>query len=385
MGNRQNGTHGVEMTAERSSSCRRKAVLVTPLPPPYGGIANWAKIVVAALDGDADWETTIVDISPRQRATEGRSLLNRVNDGLKSTVKARKALRRAVREGTSIVHITTSGSLALFRDGVLLSYLAKCDIPTVYHIHFGRVPNILNGDSWEKAALLRNLSLCTKVIAMDSVTAKTLESAIGKDKVELAGNPIELAGMDSISCEMKEEEKEVVYIGWLVPTKGIVELCEAWRHIYKEYSDWHLKLIGPYEPAMLKKMIGGVDDGIEIIGELPHDVAMRQLATAAIAVLPSYTEGYPNFVLEAMSLGRPVVATTVGAIPEMLGEERGILVPPRDAEALRYALESLMADSVKRRDLGLRAKRFAHENCGSEVVVNKYKKVWLKAIGERNG
>ena len=111
---------------------------------------------------------------------------------------------------------------------------------------------------------------------------------------------------------------------------------------------------------------------------------MRRLATSSIAVLPSYTEGFPNFVLEAMSLGKPVVATAVGAIPEMVGDERGILIPPRNAKALELALEKLMDNPFKRQELGLKAKDFVRKNYSAEVVVDEYKKVWLEIMGKAN-
>lgn len=365
-------------------SCGKKAVLVAPLPPPYGGIANWTRIIISALGGDSNWETTVVDTSPRLRATEGRSLLNRVVDGFRSTLKARKALGCVIREGVSVVHITTSGSLALFRDSILLSYLAKHSVPTVYHIHFGRVPDILNSGSWEKAALLRNLALCSKVIAIDAATARALEPVVGKRKVVLTGNPVDLNEMDLVSNKTTEDTSSIVYIGWLIPTKGIAELCDAWRCIYKKFPNWKLELIGPYNPTTLEKMTLDIDDGLEITGELTHEEAMRRLATSSIAVLPSYTEGFPNFVLEAMSLGKPVVATAVGAIPEMVGDERGILIPPRNAKALELALEKLMDNPFKRQELGLKAKDFVRKNYSAEVVVDEYKKVWLEIMGKAN-
>jgi glycosyltransferase involved in cell wall biosynthesis len=71
------------------------------------------------------------------------------------------------------------------------------------------------------------------------------------------------------------------------------------------------------------------------------DVAVW-MAAADLITLPSYMEGCPNVVLEALASGRPVVATNVGGIPEILSDEYGRLVPPRDAGALAQALASVL-------------------------------------------
>ena len=66
------------------------------------------------------------------------------------------------------------------------------------------------------------------------------------------------------------------------------------------------------------------------------------MAAADLVTLPSYMEGCPNVVLEALACGRPVVATNVGGIPEIMSDECGQLVPPRDPSALAQALASVL-------------------------------------------
>jgi glycosyltransferase involved in cell wall biosynthesis len=84
----------------------------------------------------------------------------------------------------------------------------------------------------------------------------------------------------------------------------------------------------------------------------------RVLARADLVVHPSWAEGFPNVVLEAMCAGRPVVATRVGGCPELVNDETGILVEPRQPEALADAIDALLGDPEQARALGAAARRF---------------------------
>lgn len=104
------------------------------------------------------------------------------------------------------------------------------------------------------------------------------------------------------------------------------------------------------------------------------------LAASDIVVLPSYEEGFSNSLLEAMAAGRPIIATSVGGNPEALGDG-GLLVPPRDASALRDALDRLLAHPETARELGARARARAHAEYSESAMVAHYISVYEKLCG----
>ena len=117
-------------------------------------------------------------------------------------------------------------------------------------------------------------------------------------------------------------------------------------------------------------------------GEVPHAEIPLLMSTADVFVLPSHTEAFPNVILEAMSLARAIVATSVGAIPEMLrdGDDLcGQLVPPRDAAALEDALADLLGDPLLRERLGQRARQLVARRFDVEVVCDQYLDLWMGA------
>lgn len=107
------------------------------------------------------------------------------------------------------------------------------------------------------------------------------------------------------------------------------------------------------------------------LGFVPHDELLRLYDDAAVVVCSSYGEGLPLCVIEAMAHGRPVVATTVGGIPQLVEDGRtGYLVPPRDAPALRSALERVLADADLRRSMGRAGRERISRMCSWDVVTD---------------
>lgn len=133
----------------------------------------------------------------------------------------------------------------------------------------------------------------------------------------------------------------VIYVGRLIEAKGLRELLASATKMRQIHPELRTILIGegPYRGA-LKQLIddSGEQDHITLAGgQLPERVA-QYINAADVLTLPSWSEGYPNVLVEALACGCPVVASNVGGIPEIVTQENGILIPPRDTEALTNAL-----------------------------------------------
>jgi len=137
----------------------------------------------------------------------------------------------------------------------------------------------------------------------------------------------------------------VVYVGRMDIKKGLCELVEAAAQMHAGRSRLHFYLVGEGPDRPLIQSAIAANNAAEYVHLLPgcsfDDVAVW-MAAADVVTLPSYMEGCPNAVLEALACGRPVVATEVGGIPEIMSSECGCLVPPRDSHALACALASAL-------------------------------------------
>jgi glycosyltransferase involved in cell wall biosynthesis len=137
----------------------------------------------------------------------------------------------------------------------------------------------------------------------------------------------------------------VVYIGRMDVKKGLRELVEATASLHPERPNLHVYLVGEGPDRPLIESAIQANKATRYVHALPacafDDVAVW-MAAADLVTLPSYMEGCPNVVLEALACGRPVVATNVGGIPEIMSDECGRLVPPREPVALAQALASVL-------------------------------------------
>jgi glycosyltransferase involved in cell wall biosynthesis len=138
----------------------------------------------------------------------------------------------------------------------------------------------------------------------------------------------------------------VLYIGRMDLRKGLRELVEASAKLHTTRPKLQAYMVGegPDRPQIVDAIESAAATGyIHTLAPCPPDDVAVWMAAADLITLPSYMEGCPNVVLEALACGRPVVATQVGGIPEIMSDACGRLIPPRDPTALRDALEAVLS------------------------------------------
>jgi glycosyltransferase involved in cell wall biosynthesis len=175
------------------------------------------------------------------------------------------------------------------------------------------------------------------------------------------------SGVD-LPAEVGEEAEppEVLYAGRLSPEKGILELVEAAEGL-------NLVVAGD---GPLRAQVPGA------LGFVPHADLEHLYARAAVVACPSHREGFGVACLEAMAHGRPVVATGVGGLRDLVVDgETGLVVPRRDPGALREALGRLLADPDLRRRLGAAGRERAREHFSWERVTDMTLEAYADAAG----
>ncbi len=184
--------------------------------------------------------------------------------------------------------------------------------------------------------------------------------------------------------------KIITFIGRLNKDKGIKELVTAFERLRQNGSDCVLLLIGPQDPDWAagtneaRKHIEG-DPKIRSLGYSGEPE--RYLAVTDIFCLPSYREGFGNVVIEAAAMGVPTIGTDiVGLRDSIMNGETGLLVRPKDADALADALSALLADDARRVDMGHKARARAVKYFDAKTVnagvVQEYARLWQGRGGQ---
>ncbi len=361
-----------------------KVCFIAPAPPPFGGISKWLSLMCSfADDHRKTLEYTIINISPSKSISEGRNMWDRIiGSGIDMLRKKRELVRLIKKEKIDVIHMTTSGQLAIIRDLVLLKATGKRKIPSVYHIHMGRTSQILEGKGWERRLLVRAMRLASTVVVLDQNSYAAAKRELPHINIVKLPNPIDLHKLPKLASDAK---KEIVFVGWNIPTKGVEELVSAWNNIGKQFPDYCLRLIGPVQEqykAYLDSLVKV--DNIVIAGELPHEKVMEIMNSSSVFILPSHTEGFPNVIIEAMALKKPIIATKVGAIPEMLDENRGILIESKSIEQIEEALINCITNVDGTRKMAQNAYDYALKNYDISKVFIEHEKIW-NCLAENQG
>jgi glycosyltransferase involved in cell wall biosynthesis len=177
------------------------------------------------------------------------------------------------------------------------------------------------------------------------------------------------------------ESEVLVFVGWIAPTKGLRELMDAVMRLRVSHPRLQLFCIG--EGAFQAELeAGAIDadlaDRIRFLGWRTSLEVASWLAAADVFCLPSYAEGCPNSVIEALACGRPVVATNVGGIPELVNSESGILVAPRDSEALAEALNEALSRRWDEPGISQRFQR------GWDQVAEETRQICMECLGRHD-
>ena len=230
-----------------------------------------------------------------------------------------------------------------------------------------------------------------RVIAVSRRTAEDLTSRAGirvdPRKVITILNGLDLdrvgstSGVARADLDLDRAAPVLVTVANFVPMKGHRWLLEAMPRILARFPDATVVLAGSgpgLEAARERVAAAGLAPRVRILGARADGVDL--LALSDVVVLPSVAaEGLPITILEALALGKPVVATRVGGIPEAIQDgETGLLVPPGDPQALADAVSALLADPARAAAMAARGRAAARARFSAEVMVRQIERLYLE-------
>jgi glycogen synthase len=250
--------------------------------------------------------------------------------------------------------------------------------PLVTHLH-GSLAQVIAASRWSLSRRLLPQTLTQRGLerlqtrrsdALISPSAHLLEWSrklwpIGGIPAEVVPNTVDVRRVRRLAeggapTEVAGEGPLVVFTGRLEQRKGTHVLVEAMRRVWQARPEARLAMAGGHDgewegrpmSAHLRELAGQHGDRLLLLGHLPAERLFPCLATADVVALPSLWESFSLAALEAMAVGKPIVATA-GVFPPFVQDDReALLVPPGDADALAAALLRLLDEPELRRRLG---------------------------------
>jgi glycosyltransferase involved in cell wall biosynthesis len=239
-----------------------------------------------------------------------------------------------------------------------------------------------------------NLRSFTKIAAVSkSVMRKLRQAGIQEEKISLIHNGIDLARFTNhlniqqsrIKFDLAPRKCIIGSIGRLDPEKGHIHLVEAAAQIHKLHPDIAFAIAGTgslQEHLVRRTLETGSSAFFAFPGFVKEISAF--LAAIDIFVLPSLTEGMPMALLEALASKKPVIASAVGDIGEVIESGKsGLLIPPGDTQALVRALDQLLTHPDRANDLAETGYQRVRDHFSARCMSSKYGELYDRALADR--
>lgn len=357
-------------------------MLVSPLPPPAGGISTWTSSILQSELSDT---FNIVIVNSRLRGA--RRIFEPAKISFSEVYRSVSIIAllffRLLIPRIAIVHLSSSLSRSgIIRDLICALMVKARAVPLVVHYH-GNVSAIKRGGfcSWPYHVLRWLHALADINVVLSEESAAASERFVPQEKIRIVPNFLtnsELALREGSRSRPKTEENKitVIYVGGLAKQKGLLEIVA----IASGLPEIDFKLIG-HDTAESKDILRGCTENVSIIGSKSRQEVFGYLSEGDIFLFPSHGEGFPMAVLEAMAVGLPVVATDVGAIPEVVENNRGGFVGKvGDVEGLRAAVEELVVKKYLRIEFGKFNREKVEKYYREEIVIRMLLEIYKSLL-----
>jgi len=318
-----------------------KIIVTSPSLNPQNnisGIANLTKLMIS-LNRDVNYQ--IFELGKRDKEKRGIFwFLKQIFIPIRFFFFLRKTK-------PDFVHLNVPfGTLAIIRDLVLLFICGICQKTTIVHIRGGKFLTEPCNNSLIRHFISTILKKAARIIVLGAKEKQKIsdEYLIPEDKIIILPNAVKIASEETLNEKKFSSRLHILFLGRLDKDKGFTEMEDALLILKEKKIDFLLTVCGegPYKDVFLNKINGQFDNQVEFLGIVEGNEKINVLKKAHIFLLPSYFEGLPNALLEAMSNFCVPIVTPVGSIPEVINDsQNGIIVPVHNSVKIAEAIIKL--------------------------------------------
>jgi len=289
-----------------------------------------------------------------------------------------------------IAHIHMSSRTSFYRKSTIIMLLKFFRIPIIIHLHSGEFDIFYSEElnSRMKRYVKWIYSLADKTILLTDGWQKWFKNTINTNESMVLYNGVK-SYYDIDSLPVNNRENIILFLGRLNKKKGIYDLLYSFQEVIVNVPDATLKICGDGEIEECKQLANqlNIANNVHFLGWVDEEEKFQLLNQAKIYILPSYFEGLPMGMLEAMSAGIGIIATNVGGVPEAVKhEESALLIDAGSQEKISESIVFLLQNSDKVKELGENARDVFLKKFDIKNIVQELKKIYLKLLEsmERN-
>ena len=312
-----------------------------------GGISS---VVNDWLEAGIDQKLNLKYISTLQDGRPGR-YIGKFSDALRAYSRLFIEIMRPV----DIVHIHLSSYMSFYRKLVIFWLARMRGVKTVVHLHGSMFREFYeNGHTAQKKLITWVFNNSDAIIVLSKAWCQFISEISSNNNIHILHNGVSAEKFQQTKS-VDKNQTTITFMGRLGERKGTYDLLEAFIRLSKEIPEVELLLGGDGNIEGVKELVDkkGLSDRIHVLGWISGPQKLKVFAKTDIYALPSYNEGLPVSILEAMASGVPIISTPVGGIPEAVIEGRnGFLVQPGDIDTLYLRLSELCRDKQLRQNMG---------------------------------
>lgn len=273
-----------------------------------------------------------------------------------------------------IIHLHIAEKGSFFRKAILCLIAKAFNKKVILHLHgaefnifYNKVPEII------KKFITITFDLADLVIVLSSSWEKDISEKTSNSDIIILDNPIVIKDMKNTSNEIVN----ILFMGRLGKRKGTYDIIEAAKYI--QSPNVKINLYGDGDVGEFKKLV--VDNNLQnkvfVNGWISGSEKENVFKCADVLLLPSYNEGLPIAILEALACGIPVISTPVGGIPEAVKDGiNGFLIQPGDFKALAEKIDILATDKQLIEKMGKESYKIAQERFDIKIIMDKLNKIY---------
>lgn len=305
-------------------------------------------------------------------------------DKLRKALQGYRAFRRILRKDCpDLVHVHSSFGPSFYRKIPFILWSASRGIPIVNHIHGAEFEAFYERASEAKRRRVKKIyGKSTRLVALSAEWAERLAEIVPRERIDVLEN---YCRIPAEPYDAERNKKQILFLGELGERKGCFDIPAILGRVKKSCPDVRLVMAGDGEMERLKTAFSqeGLSEAVSFPGWVRGEEKERFLRESGIFLFPSYHEGMPMAVLEAMAYGMGIVTTTTGGIPQLIRDkESGLLEEPGDVEAMAAALERFLTDERYLASCGKAARERAVSEYSLESHLEKLGEIYRRAYEE---